>query len=122
MQADFRVQFQIGERLSPHYRLQVPMGWVLLGLMGLSCVALAFLPEGYRPLQILAGFIQMFVSGVVVAQWLPIWQRDDQASPSGGAESAPPPAAEPPRRRAPVADGRSVVDLLAKSAAVRDSQ
>lgn len=69
-------------RLSGRFRLQTEVGWALFALMVLCCLclSLAQLPEGWRPLQNLAALLQAFASGLVAAQWLPIWDRDSPSS------------------------------------------
>jgi hypothetical protein len=73
--------------LGGRYRLRLEIGWALLAAMVLCCLLLSVphLPEDWRPLQNLAAVIQAFVSGLVAAQWLPLWEE----APAAG-ERVPP--------------------------------
>ena len=73
--------------LNGRYRLRLEIGWALLAAMVLCCMLLSIphLPEDWRPLQNLAAVLQAFLTGLVAAQWLPIWE----AKPPGGERVAP---------------------------------
>jgi len=79
-----------GSRLGDRYALHHAAGWLLLGIMILCCLclSLADLPAQWHVVQNLAALLQAFVSGIVVAQWLPIWQPLPDAGPAAEHEKA----------------------------------
>ena len=73
--------------LNGRFRLRQEIGWAVLAAMVLCCLLLSIphLPEDWRPLQNLAAILQAFLTGLVAAQWLPLWE----AEPPGGARVSP---------------------------------
>lgn len=73
------------------FRLRMKAVWCLLVGMLACCVLLWIspFPEEWKPLQNLAAILQAFMTGLVAAQWLPIWEPQP---PDGSSERVAPSA------------------------------
>jgi hypothetical protein len=72
---------KFGLTLSGRFQLRAEFGWALFAAMVLSCLCLSLvdLPGSWRVLQNVAALVQAFASGVIAAQWLPIWEAAPEA-------------------------------------------
>ena len=73
----------IRSRASIRFRLRTNAGWFLLAGMAVCCLLLYIspFPAQWRPLQDLAAVLQAFLSGLVAAQWLPLWEAEPSNPP-----------------------------------------
>ena len=74
-------------RSTVRFRPRMGAVWFLLFGMLICCGLLLIspFPDPWKPLQNFAAILQAFLSGLAVAQWLPIWE----AEPPGGERRTP---------------------------------